>query len=96
MVTFNQQVYIMWLVRELLFLREDRCEYEPPLNSVYKNLVAFIEEKQYNKSIQLSKAVDTHEEKVVGSRQFQTRCTRIWYFEGCSFSKRKEDKTIHI
>ena len=37
------QVYFVWLVRELLLLWEDACEYEPPLNIVYKNLVTFID-----------------------------------------------------
>ena len=43
MVSYNRQVYIVWLVRELLFLWKDGCEYEPPLKSVYKNFVAFID-----------------------------------------------------
>ena len=42
MVSYNLKVYIVWLVRELLYLWEDGCEYEPPLNIVYKNLVSFV------------------------------------------------------
>ena len=43
MVSFNQKVYIVWLVRELLFSCENGCEYEPALNIVYFNLVNFID-----------------------------------------------------